>query len=205
MPAANPKNATVPSDQTTRERILRAALHVIGSEGIGAVSNRRLAREAGVSLGSLTYHFPSQNDLLKESLLLDMHEEVARLNAITEQIKLAKPTLEEVLGQVVQIASESLAGSGSTRWAEQLAVYELHLQAARDPELHEASRRCFEAYDAVATAALEALGMPSTPEHARAVVALITGVQLRAIGTGENDQAGLGLALALMARGVATG
>lgn len=190
------------ADQT-REKILRAALQIIGSEGIGAVSNRRLASEAGVALGSLTYHFPSQNDLLRESLLLDMHEEVARLNALTESIRSGSPTLEQVLESVVKIASESFATPGNARWAEQLAVYELHLQAARDEELHDASKRCFEAFDGVATAALEALGLPSSPEHARVVVALITGVQLRAIGTGNHDEATLGLALALLARGVA--
>lgn len=185
----------------TREKILRAALKIIGSEGIGAVSNRRLAAEAGVALGSLTYHFPAQSDLLRESLLLDMNEEVERLEALTMQIKSGSPSLEEVLTSVVQIASDSMAASGTARWAEQLAVYELHLQAARDPQLHEASKRCFEAFDGVATAALEALGLPSSPEHARVVVALITGTQLRAIGSGEDDQAALGLGLALLARG----
>lgn len=188
------------TDQT-REKILRAALRVIGSEGIGAVSNRRLASEAGVALGSLTYHFPSQNDLLRESLLLDMREEVERLNALTATIRDANPSLEQVLSNIAEIASESFASPGNARWAEQLAVYELHLQAARDPELHDASRRCFEAFDGVATAALEALGLPSTPEHARVVVALITGVQLRGIGTGEHDEAGLMLALTLLAAG----
>lgn len=188
------------TDQT-REKILRAALRVIGSEGVGAVSNRRLASEAGVALGSLTYHFPSQNDLLRESLLLDMREEVERLNALTATIRDANPSLEQVLSNIAEIASESFASPGNARWAEQLAVYELHLQAARDPELHDASRRCFEAFDGVATAALEALGLPSTPEHARVVVALITGVQLRGIGTGEHDEAGLMLALTLLAAG----
>lgn len=187
----------------TRERILHAALRVIGSEGIGAISNRRLAKEAGVALGSLTYHFPSQNDLLRESLLLDMHEEVERLNAISTAIRSGKPSLEDVLASVVQVASESFATPGNARWAEQLAVYELHLQAARDPELQAASQSCFEAFDGVAKAALQALKLPSSDEHARVIVALITGVQLRAISSGSPDEATLGLALQLLARGVA--
>jgi DNA-binding transcriptional regulator YbjK len=193
---------TTTTDATgTRERILRAALKLIGTDGIGAVSNRRLAAEAEVSLGTLTYHFPAQNDLLKESLLLDMSEEVARLTEIADAIKSADPSLEDALAQSVQIALESMATQGNARWAEQLAVYELHLQAARDPELREASKRCFEAFDEVAVAALDALGLPSSREHARVIVALITGVQLRAIGSGEHDEAGLSLALALLARG----
>ncbi len=42
----------------TRERILHATLRTIAEQGVGAVSNRRVAAAAGVALGSLTYHFP---------------------------------------------------------------------------------------------------------------------------------------------------
>src|ERR1044072_3485734 len=59
----------------TRARILHATLRVIAAGGIGAVSNRRVATEAGVALGSLTYHFPSQTALLRDSLLLYADEE----------------------------------------------------------------------------------------------------------------------------------
>lgn len=191
-----PQGSDEQSHVGAREKILRAALRVIGEDGVQAVSNRRLAKEAGVALGSLTYHFPSQTELLRESLLLYMNHEIERLNAVSEAIKAGSPTLEEVLQQVVQVAVENVNGP------EQLAVHELHLQAGRDPELRDASKRCFEAYDGLAIAALEALGMPSTPAHARVVVALISGASLRAIGTAETDEQALGLGLAILARGV---
>jgi len=41
----------------------------IGQDGVAAVTNRRIAKEAGVSLGSVTYHFETQHELLRESLL----------------------------------------------------------------------------------------------------------------------------------------
>lgn len=181
----------------TRARILRATLRVIGEHGVEAVSNRRLAKEAGVALGSLTYHFPSQTELLRESLLLYVAEEVARLNEIAEQMRAGDPTVEQVAQEVERIASESVYGP------EQIAELELHLQAARDPALQEASRRCFAAYDQVAVAALEALGFPATEVHARILVALISGTSLRFLGTGERDDSGLALGLMTLARGVA--
>ncbi len=180
----------------TRERILRATLRVIGEHGVEAVSNRRLAREAGVALGSLTYHFPSQTELLRESLMLYVNEEVARLNAIAEAIRDAEPTLEQVIAEAEKIFVSYTYGP------EQIAEFELHLQAARDEELREASRRCYEAYDGVAMAALEALGFPATEMHARVVVALVNGVAMRYLGTGERDDSGLGLALTTLAAGV---
>jgi DNA-binding transcriptional regulator YbjK len=184
--------ATVPD---TRERILRTTIDLIGREGIGAVTNRRVADAAGVSLGSLTYHFDSQVDLVRESLMLMVGEEVARLEAIAGELRRARPGVEQVAAEVERVARESL------RRVQEVAEIELHLQAARDPELGEASRRCFVAYEGVAEAALEALEVPDAERHARSIVALMYGLALRRLGTGEEDVTGLGEALLTIVRG----
>jgi DNA-binding transcriptional regulator YbjK len=186
-----------PAPRATREQILRATLRVIGEHGVEAVSNRRIAKEAGVALGSLTYHFPSQNALLRESLLLYVHEEVKRLNAIAAVLRASEPTLEEIATEVERIAG------GTAIAPEQIAEVELHLQAARDPELQEASQRCFEAYDDFAAAALQALDVPDPVKHARTVVALMSGFALRRLGTGERDASGTADALMTIVRGIA--
>lgn len=164
----------------TRERILRATVELIGHEGVSAVTNRRVAGAAGVALGSLTYHFPSQVDLLRESLLLFVGEEVARQEAIAADLRSHDPSVEQVVVEVERIVQES----GDR--IQELAEIELHLQAARDPALREASQRCFEAYEGVAGAALETLGVPDPGRHARTIVALMYGMGLRRLGTGES-------------------
>ena len=181
----------------TRERILRATLALIGREGIGALSNRRLAAQAGVSLGSLTYHFPSQDSLLRESLLLYVGEEVARLEAITAGLRARRPhpSRQEVAAEVQRIADQSADRT------EQLAELELHLFAAREPALQEASRRCFAAYESFAAAALEALGVPDPSRHAATVVAVLIGMGLQRLGTGRHDASGTAAALATIVRG----
>jgi AcrR family transcriptional regulator len=181
----------------TRERILRATLDLIGREGIGAVSNRRLAEVAGVALGSLTYHFPSQEELLRESLLLYVGEEVVRLEAIAADLRARRPrpSPEEVAAEVQQIAADS-----SDR-PEQVAELELHLRASRDVALQDASRRCFAAYEGVAAAALEAFGVPDASRHARAVVALMTGMGVQRLGSGAHDASGVADALLTIVRG----
>jgi AcrR family transcriptional regulator len=55
----------------TRSRILQAARRLFVGEGWAAFTTRRVAREAGVSLGSLQHFFPT-----KEQLLAGMLEEV---------------------------------------------------------------------------------------------------------------------------------
>ncbi|MCO1658913.1 TetR/AcrR family transcriptional regulator [Pseudonocardia humida] len=47
-----------------RETLVRASLELIRAEGIGAVSLRRVAREAGVSPGAPYHHFPDRAALL---------------------------------------------------------------------------------------------------------------------------------------------
>ncbi len=47
-----------------REALLAASLQLIEAEGIGAVSLRRVAREAGVSPGAPYHHFPDRASLL---------------------------------------------------------------------------------------------------------------------------------------------
>jgi DNA-binding transcriptional regulator YbjK len=197
MPAS--LSPTAPTTDT-RARILHATLRVIAAGGIAAVSNRRVAAEAGVALGSLTYHFPSQTALLRDSLLLYAEEEVARLEALAAAMRAAAaggdtPSPEQVASAVEQIVSQ---GSGRP---EEIAELELHLHASRDPELHAASQRCFGAYETFATAALETLGVPEPERHARTIVALMTGLGVRRLGTGEHSAEGTADALLTVLRG----
>ncbi len=184
----------------TREAILRATLTLLADEGTGALSNRRIAAEAGVSLGSLTYHFPSQAALLRESLLLYVNEEVERLEAVAAALRARDPSPAEVAAEVESLIARPTGGPGP------LAELELHLQAARDPELQEASRRCFAAYDGLAADALTSLGVPDPSRHAPAVVALIVGLGLRRLGTAATaDSAAVTDALLTYLRGALAG
>lgn len=189
--AATPTSAV----SATRARILHATLRTIAAGGIGAVSNRRVAAEAGVALGSLTYHFPSQTDLLRDTLLLYVDEEVARLEALAAELRATGASAEQAAAAVERIVAR---GAGRP---EEIAELELHLHASRDPALHAASQRCFGAYEDFAAAALEALGVPEPARHARTVVALLCGLGVRRLGTGELDAEGTADALLTVVRG----
>src|SRR5262245_64190234 len=88
---------------TTRHRIISAVLKIIGEDGVAGVTNRRIARVADVSLGSITYHFATQHDLLRESLLYFVSEETRRFTEIADQACLDSIDVEragEIVGQV---------------------------------------------------------------------------------------------------------
>jgi AcrR family transcriptional regulator len=51
-----------------RDRIIAAAAAIIQEEGVDQLTNRAIARRAGVSLALTTYHFPSINELVVAGL-----------------------------------------------------------------------------------------------------------------------------------------
>ena len=179
-----------------RERILRATMELIADGGVAAVTNRRVAASAGVSLGSLTYHFSSQGQLLRESMLLYVEEETARREQIARALADRQPSVE----QVAEAVEHAIATASDVH--QQIAELELHLHAARDPQLRDASQRCFQAHEQIAVAALTVLGIADAERHAPTVVALMTGLAVRRLAAGGHDAHGTSEALLALVRGL---
>jgi AcrR family transcriptional regulator len=59
------------------ERILDAALRLLAQGGISAVSMRAVAREAGVSLGLVNYHYDDKTSLIRAALHRIEEQDVA--------------------------------------------------------------------------------------------------------------------------------
>ncbi len=174
---------------STRETILHAALKVVGEQGVGGLTNRRIATTAEVSLGTLTYHFPSQTELLREAMLLFVEEETAKLTGFVDAYREQGLSVEQAASVVEQVIAQLPFGT------DELGAHELYLQAARDPGLQDAAARCFAAYDELALVILRTLGVPSPELLTGPVVALIAGLQLRRLATGDD---GVPVALPLM-------
>ena len=58
-----PRGGALPPRDDTRERILDAALAVLRAVGHGQFSVQKVAREAGVYQGNITYYWPRRRDL----------------------------------------------------------------------------------------------------------------------------------------------
>lgn len=55
-------------DPERRQRIIDAALRVVGGKGLAGLSHRTVAAEADVPLGSTTYHFRTLDELMVAAL-----------------------------------------------------------------------------------------------------------------------------------------
>lgn len=122
-----------PSTLPTRDRILHAALTMFGENRGASLSVRAVAARAGVSTGSLRFHFPTQRELLDEVLRI-VYELVAPDDPIHDESLTAKERLLACLRQV-------LAPSGVGAQARQGATL-LH-QTFIEPEQTEDLREAY--------------------------------------------------------------
>ena len=181
----------------TRQSIIDAVLRIIGEDGVAGVTNRRIAKEAGISLGSVTYHFETQHELLRESLLHFVAEETQRLTELADQCQSDGIDRGEAATMVEQVA-----GGAEFDDSRRIAPFELYVQAGRDERLRAAAAECFGAYDRLAAQILTGLGVPDAERVAGTAVALVFGLQLRRLATGSCAE-DLVDSLLLLARGAA--
>ncbi|MFT3716348.1 MAG: TetR family transcriptional regulator [Gordonia sp. (in: high G+C Gram-positive bacteria)] len=178
-----------------RQQIIAATLKLIGSNGIGGVSNRAVAQAAEVSPGTLTYHFPDQENLLSEALNSFVDDEVARLTAMKKRLDAGgadpRTTLEETRVEVEDRVDPT----------EHLAQFELYLHAARVDDLKGAADRCYRAYDHSAESLLTTMGVTDPARYAPLITSFVDGLELRRLALGEAT-VDLGEALTVLLAGI---
>lgn len=121
-----------PSTLPTRDRILHAALTMFGENRGAGLSVRAVAARAGVSTGSLRFHFPTQRELLDEVLRI-VYELIAPDDPIHDESLTARERLLACLRQV-------LAPSGVGEKARQGAtlLHQTFIEPEHTDELREA-------------------------------------------------------------------
>lgn len=122
-----------------RAQVTVAARNILIRSGIAALTMRTVAAEAGISLGTLHYVFPSK-ELLFKSIIEDVGEEISE-------------TLHTAFNEGV--ATDTWLTDGIRNfWAAlvtgnpglQLMQYELSLYAMRNPDLHYLAEVQYEKY-----------------------------------------------------------
>jgi TetR/AcrR family transcriptional regulator, regulator of biofilm formation and stress response len=109
-----------------RKALIDAAYTIAGRDGIGGLSHRSLARESGVAVASVSYHFGTIDDLLVAAMTQGTADWAEALAAAPEG------------GGAAFLAQHLAAEFGSHR-PRALAEYEMYLLAARRPALRDAA------------------------------------------------------------------
>lgn len=64
IPAPVTPPSAAPEKLSTKQKVLDAALQIVEEQGIGALTQPKVAKQAGVRQSNLTYYFPHKSDLL---------------------------------------------------------------------------------------------------------------------------------------------
>ncbi|MFI9049908.1 TetR/AcrR family transcriptional regulator [Streptomyces sp. NPDC053427] len=158
-------------DPDRRQRIIDAAIRVVGERGIAGLSHRAVAAAADVPLGSTTYHFRTLDDLLVAALEQVDEEWMADFARWVASIDPAVPLTEEVARYVADVL-------GGDRAQTEL-VYELYLAALRHTAVRPIAAACL---NEMAQLLGQRIGDLAT---ARAVVAVADGLVLQHLLTGQ--------------------
>ncbi|WP_019814243.1 TetR/AcrR family transcriptional regulator [Saccharomonospora saliphila] len=125
------KRGRGPNDPDRRNRIARAAIAVIAERGIDSLTHRAVAAEAGVPLGSTTYHFTTLDDLIAVALDEAAQRSVTALRewdrALEPGVDLAAALADFVLSSVTEQRQHTIA------------EYNLYALALQRPRLRHAA------------------------------------------------------------------
>ena len=121
-----PRPATVSSEQLTD-----ALMRLVVDGGLEAVSVRTVAKEAGVSVGAVQYHFKTKDDLLYAAYERVIDQVALRAQAIvaTSPLDYARQLLQELLPLDERRAGElkvAMAFSARAIYSERLAALYTH-------------------------------------------------------------------------------
>jgi DNA-binding transcriptional regulator YbjK len=163
-----------------RQALLEAALRVIARDGIGGVTHRAVAAEAGVPASATTYFFDSLDHLVVEAVRWAVGEELARLEAIREEVARTDAPVDALIDLVVDQLERDDA-------QHTVAQFEIYLHASRVPELQPAVAEIVGATVAVAEHALR-LGGTTDPAAGIAVTALVDGLSLHRLAAPSPQQ-----------------
>lgn len=164
---------------TNRERALAAAVDLLGTDGLRALTHARVDERAGLPKGSTSNHFRTRAALLAGVVHWMVEDERPAVDSA-----LAPRTPEEFLDGLC-VLFDFMTGPNRTVTAARLVLF---LEASRDPALREALARGRQAMVSALVPAFERLGAGRPDLAADALAACFEGLFLHAIGGyGEID------------------
>lgn len=155
---------------TTRERSLQAAVQLLGTEGVRALSHARIDERAGLPQGSTSNWFRTRRALLAGVVDWIAERERADMDPTTPSITTPDQLVEGLIG-MVETQSGPLAERTRARYA-------LFLELSGDPEVGAPLRRQRREFEQWTEALVIAVGIADPIPATRALMALSDGLLL---------------------------
>ena len=166
-----------------REAIVTATVRVVAREGVSAVTHRRVAAEAGVSLSSTTWHFATKADILEAALRWTARREVARITEIAERLGGADFDPAAWAEELADWLLEQVSGERDVA----VALYRLQIELLGSPGAREVHREWGLGLFALGESVLEHSSTLTPELDIRLVVAALDGLRLSVLSGGEGE------------------
>jgi DNA-binding transcriptional regulator YbjK len=166
-----------------RDALLDAGVSLLTEGGFTKVSHRAVADRANLPLAATTYYFRSRDDLVTAAFERMVERELAatrtRFTARVEQ--LSDTSLRTSPRAVAEALAAALLPHDETERKRHLALWELYLQAGRDPALRPLARAWTDRCRATTLELLHIAGYSATPDSVRLLGAAADGLAIETI------------------------
>lgn len=157
--AARRRTSRAPANLTKRgeerrQALLAAALRIIVREGPGSVTFRTVVAEANASHGSVAYYFGTREELIREAMVLVANRNIEALAGVFEQFESVPGDLQALAAIIASHSTQQMIEDRSMG----ITIIELHLAAARYPELRPVLRDWGRAYARIIHRILASVG-----------------------------------------------
>lgn len=181
--------------------LMEAALRLIGRGGLDSVTHRAVAGEARVSLGAVTHHFASRDDLIDRTLRFVIAREVARLRDLVLGLQRKAFDVQAWLDALVSWYADDLKRNAETH----VVCYDVFLAAARNARYRPVIGELRDTWRSSAELALRAAGSDAPEAHAAIFVSALIGLLLQQLALPRRNFKADAIAVLLRARPSADG
>jgi DNA-binding transcriptional regulator YbjK len=177
------------ASERLREAIVAATVRVVARDGVGAVTHRRVADEAGVSLSSTTWHFASKGEILEAALRWTAQREVERVGAMADRIAAVSAGEFDPDLWAAELAAWVIGQTEGSEREITVALYRLQLETLGRPGAVGVHRQWGASLEQVGERVLGPAGSASPVPDTRLVVAALDGLRLGLLSLREGDAA----------------
>lgn len=189
MPAAQTRpTRRAEASERLREAIVAATVRIVARHGVGAVTHRRVAEAAGVSLSSTTWHFASKGDILEAALRWTAAREIERVTEIAARVAAAARGRFDAEAWSRELAAWVAAQTVGEERDATVALYRLQLETLGRPGAIDLHREWGVGLAGVGERVLAEAGSPAPELDTRLVVAAIDGLRLNQLSAHERGE-----------------
>jgi len=179
---------------TSRERVLDAAIELLGTSGLRSLSHNRVDDAARLPRGSASNHFRTRAALLSGAVDRIVEREMSAVQPVSELA-----TSDDLVDRLEALLDVTTTENRTLTTARLV----LFLESSHDATLREALDRGRSVMESSTASALERLGAPDPGVGAQAVMACMEGLLLHRIA--RHDDSPARDAIAVVVRAVLRG